>query len=194
MTWWCDQMIELFEEWWMIAKKSFGMFVDSVSNGSKFPGQFRTRAMGLTTRKTRPIGNGPVIPPKTWHFNITTLPPIEYLSSDRIMTWSLRRLCSSSLICTTRSHICDRTNIRWVAIENLLMSLKICTFFTGTQRISVRLQIGEREVKQRPELHTLCTDHVAIRWALKYFFGGKGVGTVKLEKWSGSNPAEKPWV
>jgi hypothetical protein len=46
----------------------------------------RTVATGLTTRKTRPTGNGPVLPPKTRHFNITTLPPIKYLSSDCIMT------------------------------------------------------------------------------------------------------------
>jgi hypothetical protein len=46
----------------------------------------RTVATGLTTRKTRPTGNGPVLPPKTRHLNITTLPPIKYLSSDRIMT------------------------------------------------------------------------------------------------------------
>jgi len=45
----------------------------------------RTVATGLTTPKTRPIGNGPVLPPKSRHFNITTLPPIKYLSSDRIV-------------------------------------------------------------------------------------------------------------
>jgi len=46
----------------------------------------RTVATGLTPRKTRPTGNRSVLPPKTQHFNITTLPPIKYLSSDLIMT------------------------------------------------------------------------------------------------------------
>jgi len=138
----------------------------------------RTVATGLTTRKTR-------------HFNTTTLPPIKYLSSDRIMTWSVRRLCSSSRSFTSRSQICDLTNIRWVAIENPLISLTICPFLTATQRISVGSQIGKWEVKERPELHNLHTDHVTIQWELKYLIGGKGV---KLEPQSGSNPAENPRV
>ena len=154
----------------------------------------RTVATGLTTRKTRHIGNGPVLLLKTRHFNTTTLPPIKYLSSDRIMTWSVRRLCSSSRSFTSQSQICDPTNVCSVAIENPLISLKICHFFTTTQRISVGSQIGQWEVKERPELHNLRTDHVTIRWELRYLIGGQGVGTVKLEPRSGSNPAENPWV
>jgi len=156
--------------------------------------QNRTVATGLTTWKTRPTGNGPVLPPKTRHFNITTLPPIKYLSSDRIMTWSVRRVCSSTCSSTSRSEICDPTTIRWVAIEYPLNSLEMGPVFTATQRISVGSQIGKREVKWRPELHNLRTDHVMIRSELNFSMGGKGVGTVKLELRSGANPAEKPRV
>jgi len=57
-------------------------------------------------------------PPKTRHFKSTILAPIKYLSSDRIVTWSVRRLCSFSPSCPSRSQIWDPTSIRWVAIEN----------------------------------------------------------------------------
>ena len=128
----------------------------------------RTVAMGRTTRKTRPIANWPVLPPKTRHFNITSFSPIKYLSSDCIVTWSVRRLCSSSHSFTSRSQICDSTNIRWIAVENPLIWLNFCPFFTATQRISVRLQFWKREVKERLELHNLHTDHVTIRSELQY--------------------------
>jgi len=156
--------------------------------------QNRTVATGLTTPKTRPTGNGPVFSPKTRYFNITTLPPIKYLSSDRIMTSSVHRLCSSTRSFSCRSQICHPTNIRWVAIEYPLISLKMGPFFTATKWISVGSQMGKREVKERLELHNLRNNHVTIRWELKYLVGGKGVGTVKLEPQSGSNPAENPWV
>jgi len=122
-----------------------------------------TMATGLTTRKTRTIGNGPVLPPKTRHCKFTILAPIKYLSSDCIMTWSVRRLWSFSRSFTSRYQICDRTNIRWVAIENPPISRKISRYFTAIQRILVRLQILQREVKERLKLHNIRTDHVMIR-------------------------------
>jgi len=152
----------------------------------------RTVAMVLTTPKTRPTGNGPVLQPKTRHFNITTLPLIKDLSSDRIITWSVRRLCSSTRSFTSRYQICDPTNFRWVTIKYPIISLNMSPLFKATQRRSVGSQIGKRKVTERPELHILRADHVMIRWELKYLIGNKGVGTAKLELRSGSNPAEKP--
>jgi len=67
-------------------------------------------------------------PHTTRHFNITTLPPIKYLSSDRIMIWWVHRLCSSRRSFTSRSQICDPTNIGWVGIENPLISLQFAVF------------------------------------------------------------------
>jgi len=127
-----------------------------------------TVAMGLNTSKSWLIGNGPVSPPKTRHFNTTTLPSIKYLSSDHIVTWSVRRLCSSSYSLTSQSRISDPTNIRWVAIENPLISLIMCPYFSATQRISVWSQIWILEVKEVVKLHNLCIHHVMIRSELKY--------------------------
>ena len=152
----------------------------------------RTVAMGLTTRKTRTVGNGAVLPPKTRHFKSTIFPPIKYLSSDRIMTWSVRKLSSFSPSFTSCIQICDRTNKRGGAIENARNSLKNRLYSTATQRISVRSQIWMREVKQELKLHNLRTDHVMIRLELIYLIGAKAVGTVYLEPQFGSNPVKYP--
>jgi hypothetical protein len=154
----------------------------------------RTVATCLTTRKPCATGNGLVLLPKHRHFNITTLPPIKYLSSDHIMTWSVCRLCSSTRSVTLQIRIYDPTNIRWVAIEYLPISLTMRSVFAGTQRISVGLQLVLREVKEWPEVQNLHTDRLTMNWEFKYLIGGQGVGTVKLELQSGSNPAEKQLI
>jgi len=61
--------------------------------------------------KTRTVAIGPVLPPKTRHFNIISFAPIRYLSSDRIVTWSIRKLRSFMRSFTTGSHTCHPTNI-----------------------------------------------------------------------------------
>jgi len=56
---------------------------DSVSNGSGLGlGPEPNRCNGFYHTKTRTVAIGPVLPPKTRHFNLTTLAPIKYLSSD----------------------------------------------------------------------------------------------------------------
>jgi len=112
-------------------------------------------------------------PPKTRHFKSTILAPIKYLSSDRIVTWSVCRLCSFSPSFTSRSHICDRTNIRSVAIENPHFSAEISPSSTAIQRILVQSQIWQREVIEGVKLHNLRTDHVTIRSELRYLIGAK---------------------
>jgi len=171
----------------------------SISNGSKLPGRFTVRfhpnpdrGNGSYHTKTRTVGDGAVLPPKTWHLKLTILAPIKYLSSDRITTWSVRTLCSCSRSFSSRFQICDPTTICWVAIEIPLISLKIGHYFTTTQRISVGSQIWKWEVKERLKLHNLHTDHVVIQSGLKYLIGAKGVGTVYLKPRSGSNPAKHP--
>jgi hypothetical protein len=134
-----------------------------------------TVATGLTTRKTRTVGNGAVWPPKTRHFKSTIFSPIKYLSSDRIMTWSVRKLSSFSPSFTSCIQICDQTNKRRGGIENPRNSLKNRRYFTATQRISVRSQIWIREVKEWLKLHNVHTDHVMIRWELIYLIGAKAV-------------------
>jgi len=153
----------------------------------------RTVTTGLTTRITRTIGNGLVSPPKTRHFKFTILALIKYLSSDRITTWSICRLCSFSRSFTFRFQICNPTSIRWVTIENPPISLTICYYFKTTRLISVGLHIWIQEVKERHKLNNLRIDHVMIRLKLKYIIGAKSAGTVYLQPRSCSNPVKYPW-
>jgi len=111
---------------------------------------------------------------------------VKYSSSDRIITWSVRRLCSFSCSFTSCCQISDRTNIRWVAIENPPISRKISRYFTAIQWILVRSQIGQRDVKEKLKLHNLHTDHVMIRSELKYLIGAKVGGTVKWNRSPGT--------
>jgi len=108
------------------------------------------------------------------------------------MTCWIRRLCSVSCSFTSHFQICDATNMRWVAIEIPHMSLKICPYFTATQRVSVGSQICKRDVIAQLKLHNLQIDHVTIRSELKYLIVAKAVGTVKLEPLPGSNQAKIP--
>jgi hypothetical protein len=48
------------------------------------------------------------------------------------------------------------------------------------------------ELKELVILHNLRIHYVMIQSELKYFIGGKGVGTVHLELRFGSNPAKNP--
>jgi len=128
--------------------------------------------------KTWTVAIGLVLPPKTWHFNITSLAPIKYLSSDRIMTRSICKLCSFMRSFTSSFQICDWTNICWVAIENLRISIAIWCYFPAILQILVRSQIWTREVKEHVKLHNLHIDHVMIQAELKYLIGAKGVGTI----------------
>jgi len=102
---------------------------------------------------------------------------MKYLSSNRIMIWCIRRWCNVSHSFTSSFQICDRTNIHWVAGENQQHSLNIVTYSTATHRISVGLQLWEREVIQQLKWHNLCLYHVMIQSELKYLIGGKNVAT-----------------
>jgi len=136
------------------------------------------RCNGSYNTETRTVAIGPILPPKTWHFNLTTLAPIKYLSSDCIVTWSIRRLCRVSRSFTSRVQICDSTNIRLVAIKNPPISPKIGHFVNATQRLLVRSPIWTREVKERLNLYNLRIDHVTIRSHLTYLIGAKVADTV----------------
>jgi len=101
----------------------------------------RTAAMALTTRKTRTIGNGPVLPPNTNHEKLTNMPPIKYLSSHGIMTWSIHTLCCLSRSFTSHCQIYDRNNVHWVAIEHLQTTETPASNITAMQWMLVRSQI-----------------------------------------------------
>jgi len=118
------------------------------------------------------VGTGP------W-FHITvpsTFAPFKYLSCDRIVTRSVCRLCSTSLSFTSHCQICDWSNIRWIAVKEGDISAEKCGFSIATQRILVRSQMWEREVKEGLKLHDLHTDHITIRSELRYLIGATIVG------------------
>jgi len=110
-------------------------------------------------------------PPNTRHTNTTFLAPIKYLSSDPIVGWSVRRLPSSSPWFPSRSDICNRTNIGWVAIENPQFSAERAPSFRAFQRILVQSQIWQREVKEGLKLLNLDIDHILKRSEPKYWIG-----------------------
>ena len=155
------------------------------------------RCNGFYHSKTRTVAIGPVLPPKTCQFNLTTLPPIKYLSSDCIATWSVHRLCSVGRSFTSQVQICNSTNIRWVAIRNPQFSRIISGYSTVIQRILVGLQIWNREVKEQLKLHNLCIDHVTIRSELGYLIWAQVLQ--KLDEPSNGtvvqfHPCQKPTV
>jgi len=161
---------------------------------------YKVLATGPNSRFCSGSGSNPEpnrcngFPPTTWHFKCTILTPIKYLSSDRIVTWSVRRLCSFSPSFPSRSQICDLTSIRWVAIENPHLSAEISPYFTAIQRILAQSQIWQREVKEGLGLHNLRTDHVTIRSELRYLIGGKVAGTVIWNRGPGPTRPRTCWV
>jgi hypothetical protein len=131
-------------------------------------------------------------PPTTWHFKSTILAPIKYLSSDCIVTWSVCRLRTVRPSFPSRSHICDRTNICWVAIENPHISAEILRSLTAIQQISVQSQIWQREVKEGAETaqsaYLWC--HNTIRTQILNW--SQSCRNHNMEPWSGSNPSPNP--
>jgi len=160
--------------------------VSCVSDGSGCT-RNRTMATPLGTRKTWIIGNGPILPPIPRHSVVTILPPIDYLSSDHIMTWSVRTLCGCRRSSTSCCQICDGTNIRWIAIEHPQILPPISCYFTPIQGILVHLQICTWEVEEWLPLDNQCTDHFVIHWDLRYLIVAKVAGTIKWNSSPGTS-------
>jgi len=114
----------------------------------------------------------------------TSLASIQYLSCDRIVTWLVRRLCSSNYSFSSLFQICDPTDIGWVVVKDGQILRQITGFSIAPQWLLVRSQIWDREVKERLVLHHLRTDHVTIPSELKYQIGAKGV-TLKCRVFGG---------
>jgi len=152
----------------------------------------RTVATGSTTTTPRRLQLG-----RFYHQTpgVTTsqdLAPNQYLSSDRIVIRSIRRLCSFSRSFTSRFQICDLTNTCGVAIESPRFWLEMCPYFTAIQWISVGSLIRMQEMKQLIKLHNQRIHHVMIWSELNNLMAANAVGTVKLQPQSGSNLAENP--
>jgi hypothetical protein len=147
----------------------------------------------LPHEKPGPLAFGPVSTSKPSLCKPRCFAPIKYLSSDRIMTWGILRLCSFSRSFTCRFQIWDPTNICWVAVENPRIFVSIYAYFTANQRISVGSQFRNWEVKDRLKLHNLRIHHVMIRSELKYLIGAKNVGTAKWTRGLVPTRPKNPW-
>jgi hypothetical protein len=69
--------------------------------------------------------------------------------------------------------ICDRTDIRWVAVKYSRFLTEFRGFSIAPPRLLVRSQIWIQKVKERLKLDNLRTDHVIIQSELKYLIGAK---------------------
>jgi len=119
---------------------------------------------------------GRVVPGLRFHITVpATLAPIENMSCDRIMTWPIRRLSRIDRSFTSRCHIGDPSNTRWVALKQRTFPGKIRRFLIATKWIFVRSQICTRVVKEPIILHNLRIDHVMIWSELWYSIGAKAV-------------------
>jgi hypothetical protein len=113
--------------------------------------------------------------PPIYVTNPHTFSPIKYLGSDRITIGSVHRLCKVSCSLTSRCQICDRTNIRRSMVKYHHMWRGLCGIPIATQQWFVRSQISQRELTERPKLHSLRTDHGIIWSELIYLIGAKNV-------------------
>jgi len=135
-------------------RDSFASIAAILSNGYAFPGQFLIWFNPTPDRGNRSYHtNNPDhwkwahFITKSRHFKFTILAPIEHLSSDGTMTWSVRPVCSIGRCFAFRCQNCDQTNIRLVAIEIPRISVIIWCYITAIQRILVRGQIWKRDQK-----------------------------------------------
>jgi hypothetical protein len=108
------------------------------------------------------------------------LAPIKYMSYDRILTWSVCRLCISTFSFTSCCQICDQVNFHWVVVKKRPILSENRRFSKTTQGIVVGILIWQWELKKRVEMHNLHTDHVMIRSELKYLISTK---VVNLKCW-----------
>jgi len=115
-------------------------------------------ATGLTTQTSRTIGNGPVFPPNTRHLKFTIWAPINGLSSDPIMAWSIWTLYSFGRSFSSPCQVCNRTNIPSVGIHHLRILLELLCYFTAIQWILVHCQSEHVKLESGEN----CTSYVLI--------------------------------
>jgi len=110
---------------WQSVDANYHDGVSSVSNGSVLPGfgPGWDRMDGPSPGQEPPSNPtlfvlAGLLPGPQIHCTVPlTLTPNKYMSSDRIVTWSVHKLCSFSPSFTSRIQVCDRTDIRWVAVK-----------------------------------------------------------------------------
>jgi len=117
--------------------------------------------------------NRPVVPYYGFYNFRSSLAWIKFLGSDRIMTWSVRKLFSFSSSFTSRLQNSGATNIGWVALKYRQIWYEIRGFSIPTQQIFFALRFWTWEVNVRPIIQNLYTDHVTIRSELGSLIAAK---------------------
>jgi len=139
---------------------------------------FLGRVVSWTGQKragSRPGWNRNAVPFYSSYNFDSTWASIQYLRSDHIMTWLIRRSCTVRRCFTCRFQNFDLTNIHWIPGEWPKISGEIYGVSIATQQILVRSLIWKQEAKDRLKLHNPHIDHVTIQSELKYSIGAKVV-------------------
>jgi len=92
---------------------------------------------------TRTIAIGSVFPTEISHFNMTSLSPITFWNSDRIMTRSICTLCSFMRSFTSRFQIGDPTDICFMRSFTSWFQIGDRTDICFMRSFTSRFQIGD---------------------------------------------------
>ena len=100
--------------------------------------------------------------------HIKTSPPIKYLTIDPTKIWCMGKRCGTTRRITSRSPICDATNIHRSAVENVRRIDVFRTFCDATRPKIIATQFGDREVNLRLILHISRIHHFLVRRIFKF--------------------------
>jgi len=168
----CKQQVRVTHQrsrFWLVVE--FGSIWDLVKNPSRF-----VLVELLPRLDLNPDYFGRVVPRSRFHITVpATFAPIENVSCDCIVTWSIRRLYRMNHCFTSRVQIGDPTNSHCVALKKRSILGETGGFLIATKRIVVGSKIWTWEVKQRLILHNLHIDEVTIRSELRYLIIAKVV-------------------
>ena len=71
--------------------------------------------------------------------------------------------------------ICDTSDIRCVAYENVQIIAVVRPFFTATRRVTAASKIRDREVNLRIKLHISYIDQLVVPAIFNYLIGAKNM-------------------
>ena len=74
--------------------------------------------------------------------------------------------------------ICDMSDIRCVAYENVKIIAVVRPMFTVTRRVTVTSKIRDREVNLRIKLHISYIDQLVVPAIFNYLIGAKNVDSI----------------
>ena len=93
----------------------------------------------------------------------------------------------SSVLRRISSHfpICDTSDIRCAANENVQIIAVFRPFFTATRRVIVASKIGDLEVNLSIKLHIIYIDQLVVPAIFNYSIGAKDVDRIQMTRFGG---------